>query len=107
MNTEKAIKYFEDEIRFCEYSPAGNPVHAATDWVRVLDANRSALAALKEKQDRENPAPLTNDELRQMFGEPVWCIYEGGSSWFVVTDSLFTVINGITAYRHKPEEVQA
>ena len=32
-----------------------------------------ALSALREKQERDNPKPLTLDELREMDGEPVWC----------------------------------
>ena len=32
-----------------------------------------ALSAINEKQERENPKPLTLDELREMDGEPVWC----------------------------------
>lgn len=54
----------------------------------------------------ESNTPLTEDELRQMIGEPVWCTYEGGAGWFIVGESLFTILNGITAYRQKPEEVQ-
>lgn len=103
MNTEKAIKYFEGEISFCERAPAGNPVHMTEDWTMILEANRAALAALREKQERENPKPLTEDELRQMLGEPVWCVYEGGAHWFLVGPSMFTILNGFTAYRYKPE----
>lgn len=106
METKKAIKYFEDEVRFGERAPAGNIVQQTEDWTLALEANRAALAALREKQERENPKPLTEDDLRQMMGEPVWCVYEGGASWFIVRESLFTVLNGMTAYRYKPEEVQ-
>lgn len=31
-----------------------------------------AVSALREKLERENPKPLTIEELRQMDGEPVW-----------------------------------
>ena len=53
MTIERAIKYFEDEINFCERAPAGNIAHKNEDWVLVLEANRTALAALREKQERE------------------------------------------------------
>lgn len=102
MNTEKAIKYFKDEIRYCENAPALNGCEMTSDWMLTLEASRAALAALREKQERENPKPLTEDELRQMLGEPVWCVYDGGASWFIVHESLFTIINGMTAYRYKP-----
>lgn len=45
MKTEKAIKHFEDEIRFCERSPVGNHVHMTADWVMILEANKTAPAA--------------------------------------------------------------
>lgn len=31
-----------------------------------------AISALREQEERENPKPLTLDELREMDGEPVW-----------------------------------
>lgn len=50
------------------------------EWIPV---NADALAALanryadlKSYQERENPKPLTLDELRQMDGKPVWMIYD-------------------------------
>ena len=64
-----------------------------------------ALDALREKQERENPKPLTLDELRGMMGEPVWCVSESGASWFIVNKGLLSIVNGVTAYRHKPGEV--
>lgn len=48
MTTEKAIKYFEDEVRFCKNAPAGNPVHMTSDWQCALEANEAALKALCE-----------------------------------------------------------
>lgn len=38
----------------------------------VTAAYVAALAALREKQERENPEPLTLEELRGMDGKPVW-----------------------------------
>ena len=76
------------------------------DMEKLKEAVIVALNALREKQERMNPTPLTEDELRQMMGESVWCVYEGGASWHIVSESLFTILNGITAYRYKPGEVQ-
>ena len=104
MKTEQAIKFFEEEIRFCERAPAGNIAQQNGDWTMVLESDKAALAALREKLERENPKPLTEDELRQMLGEPVWCEYDGGARWFIVGESLFTIINGVTAYRYRPAE---
>ncbi len=39
----------------------------------VAAAYVAGLAALQEKMERENPKPLTPEEIRQMRGKPVWC----------------------------------
>ena len=39
----------------------------------VTAAYIAGLAALQEKAERENPAPLTPAEIQQMRGRPVWC----------------------------------
>lgn len=52
------IEEDEDATAICE----------AENW-----ASSIALQALREKQARENPKPLTLDELRQRNGKPVWC----------------------------------
>lgn len=78
-----------------------------------------AADAIREKMERDNPKPLTIEELKQMKGEPVWVqgpgIPEYGR-WAIVEDafgnSLF-LVNDFTchdigktweAYRHKPKE---
>lgn len=53
MNIERAIKYFEDEIRFCERAPALNGCEMNADWLLTLEASKLAVEALKEKQKRE------------------------------------------------------
>lgn len=74
------------------------------------------LSAIREKQERMNPQPLTLDEMRSMIGEPVWvkvmepsarCRENGGGYWEIVSGTLLKLIvdhGGITAYRHKPQE---
>ena len=83
------------------------------------------MAALREKQGRENPKPLTLDELRGMVGEWVWVVvsYEHDATpfqcegWaFVSTPTVIAYLEQMiptdfcghkfTAYRYKPEEVQ-
>ena len=123
MTTEQAIKYFKDEVRFCERAPAGNQVHKTDDWVRALEANRAALEALREKHDRENAVPLSDDELRGMVGEWVWVEVNYGTTvqckgWaYVPTPAVITFHgelmridfcgNQFIAYRYKPKEAQA
>lgn len=54
MKLDRAIEYFEREVRFGERAPAGNIVQQTEDWTMALEANRAALAALREKQALEN-----------------------------------------------------
>ena len=89
------------------------------------EACRMGADALREQQERENPKPLTLDELRQMDGEPVWIHFIGGvvirnDGWFIVsqigTSEIFlsgkvSVYKNFwyygetwLAYRQKPEE---
>ena len=53
MKIEQAIKYFEDEIRFCERAPAINGCQMTGDWILTLEASKLAVEALKEKLERE------------------------------------------------------
>lgn len=86
----------------------------------MKEAVRAGIAALEEKAEREDPKPLTLEELRQMDGEPIWL--DGfewrisyGVSTFTGSLCLETGLGcripldgyGETwfAYRHKPKEV--
>ncbi len=43
------------------------------DQEAMTAAYVAGLAALQEKAERENPAPLTLEQIRKMRGQPVWC----------------------------------
>lgn len=83
------------------------------------------LSAIREKQERMNPQPLTLEELGKMEDEPVWVQSPGVPEygrWAIVAgvdatdgDKTLYLHNDFTcheygrvwiAYRHKPEEVQ-
>lgn len=87
-----------------------------------------AIAAIREKAEREDPKPLTLEELRQMDGEPVWVkprnADRGEGEWCVIclyynkldfdasipgVESYWYPSNEYgktwSAYRHKPKEV--
>ena len=85
----------------------------------IVAALDMALDALKEKAERENPAPLTLEELRRMkAGEVIWheSIQGLDGGWLVLRNhdiKMFQAeITGIRygktwiAYRHKPKGVQ-
>ena len=112
MNIETAIKYFEQEIRFCENAPVLNGCEMTEDWLLTKDACKLAVAALKnlrvlESNFRVNE-PLTTKELMGILGEPVWVApnHGGKGFWSIVSNSLLGVCDGFTAYRSKPEEKQ-
>lgn len=64
MTIEESIKRIRNHM---EVHRIGEPPH-----IYIGEALTMAIDALKEKAERENPAPLTIEELRQMNGEPVW-----------------------------------
>lgn len=62
MTTEHALRSFE--------SGFSHPDFALT--TEGAEAYEIACQAMREKIERENPKPLTLDELRNMNGKPVW-----------------------------------
>lgn len=113
MTTEEAIAWFE----MCKPGIARPGARGMYE---------KAIAALRAQQERENPKPLTLDELRQMDGEPVWVVPLGPnpdwvSHWCLYHDG-YVYPNSVTrkgvmyfyyterygeawlAYRYKPKE---
>lgn len=47
-------------------------------------AIKMSISALRAQQERENPKPLTLDELRERDGKPVWIEYKHGAfvDWY-------------------------
>ena len=51
-------------------------------------------AAIREKRERDNPKPLTWDELREMVGQPIWTIgvsFSDDGSW-----SMWDIVEEVT-----------
>lgn len=114
MNIDTAIVRIEDHMER----------HHIREYPHIYlgEALDMAIAALREKAEREDPKPLTLEELRQMDGEPVWmdafewrisygvstingslCLATGFDSWIPLDGYGETWF----AYRHKPKEVTA
>ena len=101
----------------------------------LREAVSAAIAALREKAEREDPKPLTLEELRQMIGEPVYVVPLAGKpmcavgenkgewcvvfSWFNNSEIELEIPGDVCnsyqgekcgktwiAYRHKPKEVE-
>lgn len=96
---------------------------AANDWGAEYELYELILAALREKQERENPEPLTLEELRHMDGEPVWIVAKHYRTFADVVQVMgrdkgddfvgFKICHNLqenghgktwNAYRHKPKE---
>lgn len=93
------------------------------EWLsKLIYCAELGITALREQAERDNPQPLTLDELREMDGEPVWITSENGTggTWALIRtgkhDVLFACCAYGTsrwaieycktwlAYRHKPKE---
>ena len=107
MTNAEALKFAEEMQSKLSYRlECAQNVPARSYYEKQDEMLTRAIAAMRELEERANPKPMTEDDLRQMMGEPVWCVYEGGANWFFAQASLFTILNGVTAYRYKPMEWQ-
>lgn len=90
---EKAIKTLQGESGCVELDLSnGNAGEKAQDFA---DACHVAVEALREKQEREDPKPLTLEELMEMTREPVYDADD--ENWYVIdyvdiVDELSTLI---------------
>ena len=115
MNREEAIKV----LRMESVEIGGNAVSVAR-WLTALDAVVKALEEVPDKDVGKNE-PLTLDDLREMEGEPVYCVeITGREEWLFRRDGGFADMYGeFTSddfmswdnygklwwcYRQKPEE---
>ena len=85
MTIQQAIENRERCLKYLEGCAVGtNP--------ESVEAVRLSLEALREKAEREDPQPLTIEELRQMDGQPVFLKYSIAqcqcSGWNVI-DSVY------------------
>lgn len=104
MTNEEAIKRIEDHMH----------VHGIGKYPHnfIYEALSMAITALQEQEERENPKPLTIEDLKQLVSRSIWwdwceelCDVKKG---YVNTSSgtysfEFVVKNG-NAYRSKPKE---
>lgn len=86
MTIQEAIKHiatcYKADVS-CYHTAIAKGFYGAANVHRCdMDANEMALAALREKAEREDPKPLTLEELQQMDGEPVWV--QEANKWAIV-----------------------
>ena len=76
------------------------------------EALTMAISALREQEERENPKPLTIEDLKQSEGRSVWWDWCGEyclckKEYVVTSNGTFSfnfVVNNGNAYRNKPKE---
>lgn len=76
------------------------------------EALSMAIAALREQEERENPKPLTIEDLKQSEGRSVWWDWCGEyclckKEYVVTSNGTFSfnfVVNNGNAYQNKPKE---
>ena len=76
------------------------------------EALSMAITALQEQEERENPKPLTIEDLKQSEGRSVWWDWCGEyclckKEYVVTSNGTFSfnfVVNNGNAYRNKPKE---
>ena len=106
MTTNEAIEILRKNRPTSDTRPCG---------MELCDALDMAISALRQQETVTNHnglnAPLTMEELRQMDGEPVWCVSLGaklsrGDGWYIGVNNWHMGGYGKTwlAYRQKPEE---
>ena len=106
MTTNEAIEILRKNRPTSDPRPCG---------MELCDALDMAISALRQQETVTNHnglnAPLTMEELRQMDGEPVWCVSLGaklsrGDGWYIGVNNWHMGGYGKTwlAYRQKPEE---
>ena len=113
MTNEEAIA----QVKRC-YSSCGVMNNMNEEFIDFI------IAALQAQAERENPKPLSLEEMRELSETPVWCAdNDGNSGWALVSgrDEVCTDANyrdwefyeygwdskeGWLAYRYKPKEAQ-
>lgn len=62
------------------------------------------IELIDEEHERLEHKPLSPEELRQMFGEPVWVVYlpVGDGEWEIVDEWTLAHMHEFVAYRYKP-----
>lgn len=91
MNVERAILQLKEMQRYQSilvYAGAGKKCCLYPDDFPAIEL---ALAALRAQQERENPKPLTLEQLKEREGKPVYIIdtYHGGMKiWNIWDDSM-------------------
>lgn len=80
----EVVKLLLEEIDRCRRAPDLNGCEMREEWQKTIDVCSIAVSAIREQEERENPKPLTMEELRQM-DAPVWCLckpIEGGNGFW-------------------------
>lgn len=79
---KNAIKFIEFQLDIYERLPYKNKLRTLIETLKL------SRAALKEQEERENPKPLTLEELLAVNEEPVWV-------WFIDAPGRWVIRNAL------------
>lgn len=82
MDRKKAIQFIEFQLGIYERLQYKNKLRTLIGTLKL------SLAALKEQEERENPKPLTLEELFAVSEEPVWIWFIDSPARWVIRNSL-------------------
>ena len=117
MTREEAIEYWEGLRKTFSSQLEKEENHFGRMHLQTtIDAIDMAISALRQQEHfrevTKKVEPLTLDELRQMDGEPIWCVSLGanlsrGNGWYIGVNNWCLNGYGKTwlAYRQKTEDV--
>jgi len=82
MNTEQAIEKLKELQDGCLLN--------IDSWAveQYIAAIKSAIAALREKAEREHPQPLTLEQLKERVGKPVYRRWRNGNGTWEVLERI-------------------
>ena len=103
MTNAEALKFAEEMQSKLSYRlECAQNIPARSYYEKQDEMLTRAIAALREKEERANPVPLTEGQLLQMIGEPVWVMGKCYGAWVIVSGTWLSLYKEYTFYRHKP-----
>jgi hypothetical protein len=88
MKYDKAIAYFEDAVRESDEIISDCSEALQTELTEQRWHFVTALSALRAQQERENPKPLTLEELKERVGRPVYMRSTMRNGWIFITNII-------------------
>lgn len=83
MTSKEAGMVLASEVGCAELDKANND-YCGENIEKFIEAGRLAIQALKEKQERDNPQPLSLEQLKEREGKPVYIVSGDKRGWSIL-----------------------